>query len=438
MGKIRNKKMKKRGGENNMLARNLTLLVAVFAMAALLSFGCGGSKTSEMYTGPTSTIRLSAGANAFGAIFDVSQNVFYDAGAGSTGTGGTIDGVDAINDTASATCTFNNFPLSTAATDIDIEVTTTPPGSTVGNCASENKCIRCDVVPGSDCTLSCLGTIPSNAETASDYLTYDIVFTHTFVSNMPQAYDKGVDTVKGTSDDIGGVIRFDGFISNWPDFDPTVNTPNQNIAACDGGSDMTVVKEPDPLADALGIQDMSSTTMSISYPITVLDPDLDPGPPEVFGECAIAHTLQSDTIYFTGADNAGAVIELTGNRACLPITDSGTCNGTDGCAWDGVDSLCRSTNSLVALAGTICDDVTNCPAPCSILADQGSCDALLGCQWASLECIPLCSDIPSQIVCEAVSVCLWSGGVCDVDCAGFDAQAECEQYGCTWSGSACS
>lgn len=77
--------------------RKLALLVTVFAVAALLSFGCDGLKTSDEYAGPTTTIIFRAEANASSAVIDKDGVVLFDVGAGSTGCGGS-DGIDSISD----------------------------------------------------------------------------------------------------------------------------------------------------------------------------------------------------------------------------------------------------------------------------------------------------------------------------------------------------
>lgn len=291
-----------------MLKRNLTILVATFAMAALLSFGCGGSgggNVPEEWTGPTSTVIIEGRGDVRGLAMDADGNVLSkDASDTTTGSGDGVDGVDSILDTANVMCLF--MPITTTdgtgihIVDNILKCTVGDPSYIPG--ASLNKCIVCTHTYGATCELTCNGTVPSNAETAADWIRLKIKISSDFTSDMPVA---------------DGVIRVDGDTSLWPAFDPSgvssFGVINHAITQCDGTPDMLATAD-----DPLLIDDATATSWSKSYSIDELGD----------GTCLVESYVWG-RLLLTGADTPGAVVNLTDGSF---TASAKICDDVDYCA----------------------------------------------------------------------------------------------------------
>ena len=293
--------------------RNLTILLATFAMAVLLSFGCGGSgggSVSEEWTGPTSTVIIEGRGDVRGLAVDADGNVFSkDASGTTTGSGDDTvgEGVDSILDVATMTCTFITQPTTP---DTGIHVVDSINKCTVGHAdyiagASLNKCIVCTATSGATCELTCNGTVPSNAATAADWVKLKTQVQATFESNMPAA---------------DGAIRIDGDTTLWPEFDPSgvnsIAAVNYSIVLCDGDPDMLAVDD-NPLGLGIGGAN-TANSWNMAYSINGLGINSP-------SSCTVLSYVWG-RLPLTGADTPGALVDLTNGSftASGKICDSDT------------------------------------------------------------------------------------------------------------------
>lgn len=365
------------------MKRNLTLVVAAFAAAALLSFGCGGAGPANDYSGPTTEVYFSGGAGGAGQVVMVtSESPMFDAGAGSTGSGDDGDGIDSINDSVTPSCAFDIPALehcdgldqttceSTDGCNWNVSVCEfvygesdngyvfVVEGASSAACdtagVSKNNCVFCQIntVASPNCNIICSGTIPSNADVEADSISIGVSFTHLIESDMPQVFDDGVDNILGTSDDIGGVLRFDGAVYNWSEFD--ASSISYDVGLCDGtdsvAGDIMKVFEAG-FVDPLSLSGLGSTSAWLnSYGIETLDNEM----PAAQGQCTIVQSMQA-VMVFENAQAAGTPDDVTPGE--------------------------------IALVGSVCDDPTNCPYPCSELDGEADlCGAMVGCVYSDPNC----------------------------------------------------
>lgn len=254
------------------------------AIAALLAWGCGSSvslsspdSAVSLYEGAVSSVTATGGATTNSTA--VSSGVLYDASSTSTGSGQGSDGPTSINDTSTTSCAFTFDAVSTT-TGISVV-------SDSNSCADKNRCIVCTAATSApDCSISCTGTVPSDAATAADTFNVYLTLTSTFRTNMP-----------GTT----GMVRLDERITNWPEFDFTI--PGHftlNLDGCDGAPDMTLTT-----TDPVGIDATTATSFTKGFTISALDAT----PTGGLGDCSMVSTFKA-AMPLTGADTPDATVTL--------------------------------------------------------------------------------------------------------------------------------
>jgi len=276
------------------------LLFAVL-MALLLSV-CGveqGRGMEVIIEGPTASVMLRGDSG-------VSDNggVSRDASGGSVGGGGDESSTSSIHDQVDVTCEFTHDSR-TSNTAIDVV-------SDAELCSSPNKCIVCVAENSqSGCTISCDGTIPSNPETANDSFNIYFESTSAFKTNAPG---------------IGGVIRFDGKITDWPELmaDNSSNGIAFDLTGCSGGSNMKVLDDNPVLNGEDSIDIASPDAWKHAYSIDELDstPDEDG-----LGNCVIVQRITA-SMQLAGADTPGAFVNML--RGSIAI-HSQICDSPDTC-----------------------------------------------------------------------------------------------------------
>lgn len=291
-----------------MRSRILTYTATIAALV-LAMYGCGGSGDQGLddeYNGPTSTVIIAGSSASDGSMVDETGGLMFDDSTQVVGTGGGVDGIDSIYDQYTHTCQFSFDPYSHSNS---IKVV-----SNINDCDYDNRCVVCTAAQdGDDCSINCVGTVPSNAATAADYVTIYLDFTHEFLTNMPQVFDDN-GTASYYTDDVGGIMHFWLSSIPWPEFNLT-QPDIMSLDGCDGGDDMTwTVFDEEYSADS-GVATMHLTA-------------LDPTPSSGSGRCMITHSLSAN-MYFTGAATPGATVDLT--------------------------------RGIVSVQGQICDEAENCP-----------------------------------------------------------------------------
>lgn len=284
-----------------MREKRLKFLRTVVAIAIAMSFGCGGTQKFEQdeWNGPTVPIRISASANTEGLYITADGNLAVkDASDTTQGSGDGADGIDSIKDLAYADCLFElAVPDTTDNGYTPIRLVQEGEACTDPS-YSQNNCIECDISPeGSSCSISCIGTIPSNALAASDSITLRFYGISSFHSQMPAP---------------DGAVRFDALLTDWPTFNP-VEDLTYNIDDCDNNAgtgdpklEMGITVDT---SDGGGPNSDNATTTSgwnHTFDITALG-DLDP---EDY-KCEVMAILE-ETYPFTGADSGGWSLDITG------------------------------------------------------------------------------------------------------------------------------
>lgn len=278
------------------------LVLGVLSIIGAYLINCGGAGPPHGPPGgETATVIIEGFGASGGFLYDDEKVLVKDAGEIAIGTGDPSDAIESAADAAILTCEFA-YGSTTPDTLIDVVANS-------GSCASLNKCIVCTTTSGSTCSISCTGTVPSNTETANDYVTLGFAVTSSFATDVE-----------------GGALRYDGTVTSWPEFDPSDGTLGVqfNTDNCDGnattGDNVTemLAVEDDPLGIS-GLTDVDEWHTSFSI--------LDLGDTSqcVHEQFMMAH------MYLTGADVGGSTVDLTG--------------GT------------------ISVYGAICNDVGSCPGP---------------------------------------------------------------------------
>lgn len=169
-----------------MTARKVLLVCSACAAGV---WGCGSGANDHMSVSLTASATAEAGSS-------------QDLG---------LDGPNfTINDTAGVVCAFN-FP---SATSGGIEIVSAQASCSSGT--TDNECIVCTASGGgtASCSLSCSGTVPSNATVAADSFSVDVSFTSTITTDMVSPY---------------GTVRFDASRSA-AGFD--LSSPNASYSGC--------------------------------------------------------------------------------------------------------------------------------------------------------------------------------------------------------------
>lgn len=295
---IINKIMK--GGGKIMLKRGITFIIGVVALAAFLSFGCGGSNVPDFsnWTGPTVPIKISGSADMNSYVPDASGNLMCADASGTTEGTGLGDGPDSIADTASISCDFSIE----SGTETNLGYVQIAPDSI--SCVSLNNCIICEFLQtGNNCSVDCSGFIPSNALVATDSLTLVFDTFATFTTNMPAP---------------DGVIRIDGLITDWSSIDPTSDLQAYDLSGCSGAdatpADPMQLLDDNPNSD----NSVSATEWHNTWSIDDVNN----------GNCALNTSLKRQ-YDFTGADVPATFDgDFTGGSIVVDATicDTETCS----------------------------------------------------------------------------------------------------------------
>lgn len=269
--------------------------ILLAAMAAVTLVGCGGNgagsdagNTEDMAAGVTTITVLGVGAAGQGGG---SLNV-------TTAKGTT--GLKTIYDDASSACLFET----PAATGGGIQIVTgTAPSNT--SCTSKNKCILCTLgsaTPVTNCTISCVGSVPSTAATTADSVWIFITFTSTLHTDAATAV---------------GMVRYDVFSTGWTEFSMSNFPVATSFTGCDGtagnyemGLDTNAVVYDYPY--------WTATHQVNGYAVNALNPDSGTTP-------ANQSTCTSSFKYFasmplTGADVPNTTIDFSGKTISFKAT----------------------------------------------------------------------------------------------------------------------
>lgn len=249
-------------------------LLMVFLTVSLLVFftGCGDTIVVDG-SGSGGGSTYYDGATVDVVIEGYSFMTFADINAN-----GTVS-PKGIYDTADVSCFFLT-PAVTPLTGIDIV-------SNADNCTDKNKCIVCTKTGGASCSIECTGTVPSNSDTALDYVEITYKANSIFTTDMR---------------DPATILRFDGSILDWPEMDPSAGI-FWTDTNCDGNS-LTGLNQTEMDADEndpLGIKYEGSDGWSTSWSI------VDYGNVQ---ECWLEQRFTAN-MYLSGAEISGNTVDLT-------------------------------------------------------------------------------------------------------------------------------
>ncbi len=208
-------------------------------------------------------------------------------------------------DSVTSTCAFttDSGTANTANTKVQIVTGASP---SLNSCANKNACILCTTAAsGSNCSIACTGTIPSNTATAADTFNIYVTHTATITSAVPNT--------------LTGVVRTDGSITNWSEFafngQPSAPLYSSNMTQC------TAPYMTFNTNNTLGIAQTSASSFNLNGRLTGA------GSGGTAGTCTFSYSFRA-TMGFTGAATPGTAINLS--RGSLNMTTK-ICETSLGC-----------------------------------------------------------------------------------------------------------
>lgn len=272
----------------------------------------------ETYSGAVSTVTFSGSGIADAAVHhngnsDISVMKNATGPSGGTGAGA---GPTSIYDEAASVCLFSNGSDGDNTTSSGIQIITgAAPSNT--SCTKKNKCILCTLgsaTPVQNCTISCVGIIPSMVATAADTVPIFVTFSSILKTNAPAAE---------------GMVRYDAYSTDWTEFSMSNNPVAFVATGCDGGVD--------PLFEAgLNIATLvfdnpywTATHQVNGYAISLLNPNSGSSPANQ-SSCTTSFEYAA-SMPLTGADTPNSTISFSSKTVSFKAT---MCDVTDPYASD--------------------------------------------------------------------------------------------------------
>lgn len=289
---------------NDMKIRVAMALAVI--LAAIVASGCGSDGVGVGDQG--SPADLAAGTSRIifsgGGILEQSGGT----SGGVTTRKGTV-GLKSVYDDASTVCLFET-PTSTSS-GIQIVTSTAPSDS---SCTDKNKCILCTLgaaTPVADCSISCIGTVPSTSATAADSVHIFVTVSSRLHTNAPSAT---------------GMVRYDAYSDNWPEFSMSNFPVSTDFTGCDG----TAASHEVGLNTGSLVYDYpywTSTHQTHGYAINALNPDSTTTPANQ-STCTTSFKYYA-AMPLTGADVSGTTIDFSGKSLTFRATMCDTADSTN-------------------------------------------------------------------------------------------------------------